>query len=110
MKANGEHMARKPTPKSIKRLALQCWAEQVKARDNHKCVVCGNPNVEAHHCISRHVLKTRLDIRNGLSLCKLHHKFGKTVLSAHGCPLLFYEWMRLNRPEQYEYLLKVLKQ
>ena len=64
---------------------------------------CGGP-LQAHHLITRASKATRHDVRNGVILCSKHHNFDKSV-SAHNAPLQFSEWMRLNRPEQYEWVV-----
>lgn len=50
------------------------FRESVFTRDNHKCVVCGAPAVDAHHIIERRLFNDggyRTD--NGASLCSDHH-------------------------------------
>ena len=43
-------------------------------RDNHKCVICGDPAVDAHHIIERHLFNDGgYYIDNGVSLCETHH-------------------------------------
>lgn len=43
-------------------------------RDNHKCIICGLPVVDAHHIIDRHLFNDNgYYIDNGASLCELHH-------------------------------------
>lgn len=38
-------------------------------RDNHKCVMCGKPAVDAHHIIDRHLMVNGSILENGISLC-----------------------------------------
>lgn len=80
------------------------WGEAVKNRDNNKCVICSSEErLNPHHIISRTILSLRHDIKNGLSLCPLHHNFSRQF-SAHGNSLPFIIWLIKNRNEQYEYL------
>jgi len=92
----------------------------IKCRENaqFKCEVCGmqngdkHPNtgkpqkVEAHHIMSRSNKDSLLkfDLRNIICLCGEHHKFGK--YSAHGHGIWFAEWLRLNKPEKYYWILE----
>jgi len=100
---------KKKSKKTLNRIRLKEWAVIVKTHADFKCEICGKPASDAHHVISRHILKTRYDVLNGVALCKFHHKFAKVEASAHGCPLLFYEWMRTHKIGQYQYLLQALK-
>ena len=50
------------------------FREQVFARDNHKCVICGNPADAVHHIIDRSLFHDEgYYLDNGVSLCKEHH-------------------------------------
>lgn len=83
---------------------------------NHTCIVCGMKKgdlyngkpqrVESHHLFSRHFKNSPLkfDLMNLICLCTLHHKTGDH--SAHKNPIWFGEWLRINKPEMYEYVLK----
>ena len=43
-------------------------------RDNHKCVICGDPAKDAHHIIERRLFKNGgYFLDNGASLCEKHH-------------------------------------
>ena len=43
-------------------------------RDNHLCVICGNPATAAHHIVERRLFSDGgYYINNGASLCDLHH-------------------------------------
>ena len=54
------------------------WRKEVFKRDGYKCVLCGcnkSGELEAHHIKTRSKHKELiLDISNGLTVCKLHHK------------------------------------
>lgn len=99
---------RKPTKKSLNKLALKCWADQVKARAKNKCELCGEPASDSHHVISRHLKLTRLDIRNGIALCKKHHFYCK-YWGAHSGGLGFHWFFIANRNSDAMYLLSTLK-
>jgi len=60
------------------------FRESVFQRDNHKCVVCGEPAQDAHHIIERRLFDDGgYYIDNGASLCGLHHiEAEKTILDA----------------------------
>ena len=87
----------------------KAWAKSVKDRDGWKCVICGNterPN--AHHIIARENHETKLDIHNGLTLCPKHHFFSRQI-SAHNNPIGIFLWLKINRPDQLNYLFERMK-
>lgn len=115
--------SKKPKKKALPRLPkirariMRAWSEAVRTRDGFECIYCGKkkgeikPNgkvvvIQAHHCLTRDAkgCPLRYDIRNGVSLCAEHHKFSNKI-SAHKSPIVFYEWMRHNKSEQYEFIL-----
>lgn len=50
------------------------FREAVFKRDDHKCVVCGEPAVDAHHIIERRLFDDGgYYINNGVSVCEHHH-------------------------------------
>src|SRR3954470_6589110 len=50
------------------------FREAVFTRDGHKCVVCGEPAVDAHHVIERRLwVDGGYHVDNGVSLCAHHH-------------------------------------
>lgn len=54
-------------------------------RDNHKCVICGAPAVDAHHIIERRLFtapeeKGGYFLSNGASLCEKHHIEAETTV------------------------------
>ena len=105
---------------AIRRKLMTLWSLAVRSRDGFQCLLCGSgPNVvadeitgirttkcDAHHCLTRDAADSplRYDIRNGVTLCSLHHKFCNTM-SPHKAPIPFYDWLRVNRPEQYHFVL-----
>ncbi|AEE48156.1 HNH endonuclease [Haliscomenobacter hydrossis] len=56
-------------------------------RDQFKCVICGNPALDAHHIIERRLFKASHEkggyfLDNGASLCEIHHiEAEQTILS-----------------------------
>ena len=60
--------------KNEKLLTRDEFREQVFARDNHKCVVCGNPAQDAHHILERRLWDDGgYYLSNGASVCGEHH-------------------------------------
>lgn len=100
---------RKPTKAATRRKALAQWSKEVRARDNNACCVCGQTEfVQAHHILVKNRYpEYSLDLNNGVSLCVSHHKFGKC--SAHLNAIWFVEWLRTNKPDQYQWVLEKLK-
>lgn len=50
------------------------FREGVFNRDNHKCVFCGSPAVDAHHIMERRLFPDGgYYIDNGISVCEEHH-------------------------------------
>lgn len=50
------------------------FREGVFKRDNHKCVVCGEPAVDAHHIMERRLWPDGgYYLDNGVSVCEEHH-------------------------------------
>ena len=77
------------------------WADMVKIRDGHKCIICGHlENLNSHHLVSRRVFNYRWNVGNGITICPLHHEFG-IEFSAHTAPWALEAWMKENRQEQY---------
>lgn len=62
---------------SEKLLTRDAFREGVFARDNHKCVFCNEPAVDAHHILERRLFsgsqKGGYFISNGASVCQKHH-------------------------------------
>jgi hypothetical protein len=57
------------------------FREQTFARDNHKCVFCGEPAVDAHHILERRLWGTSQGyyLSNGASVCEKHHIMCETT-------------------------------
>jgi len=85
--------------------ADKLWSEIVR-KDGH-CLVCGATEyLQAHHLISRWVLPLRHDLRNGLSLCPLCHKFGRKI-SGHKSPFGLAWFLQKNQPQTWRWLMRV---
>lgn len=57
-----------------KLLTRDDFREGVFNRDNHKCVICGEPAKDAHHIIERRLFTDGgYYLDNGASLCEIHH-------------------------------------
>jgi len=75
--------------------AASTWGASFHAAG--RCAVCGRTDIEAHHIIPRSHHSYRYEIKNGIALCREHHR-GKQ--SAHNTPRWFMAWLTKNRPEQ----------
>lgn len=76
------------------------WSAVVKSRAGFKCEYCGGTKkLNAHHIYSRGVWPVRWDLDNGICLCVRHHFLGAE--SAHKSPLLFAEWIKEQRGEEW---------
>ena len=64
-------------------LSRDKFREGVFERDDHKCVVCGNPAKDAHHIIERRLFQDGgYYLNNGASLCETHHvEAEETIIS-----------------------------
>ena len=63
-------------PNDFKLLTRDQFREGVFKRDNHKCVVCGAPAIDAHHIIERRLFGQTNGgyyLENGASVCETHH-------------------------------------
>lgn len=57
-----------------KLLSRDEFREGVFARDGHRCVICGEPAVDAHHIIERRLFDDGgYYLENGASVCEQHH-------------------------------------
>lgn len=84
------------------------WSQLVRDRDR-MCVVCGNPNIAAHHIFRRGIKATRLCLENGISLCASHHVFNHEF-SAHKTPEAFRRWFKKNFSLRWEIINRKQKQ
>lgn len=99
-----EKLKRDPNSRYWRKKALKLWSELVRAVP--KCAVCGRSDkvLNGHHILPKERYRELMfEVRNGISLCQYHHKFSK--FSAHLNPVWFSEWLRVNRPEQFEWVI-----
>src|SRR6056297_1701997 len=57
----------------------QLWRKAVYAQYNHRCAVCGDLTIEAHHIVKRRKAVLKHDWRNGIALCHKHHEWIETL-------------------------------
>lgn len=102
---NKHWIGKRASLKSLKRYCKEIWAELIKERDGHRCVLCeATKFVQAHHIITKRFAPTRYEENCGISLCAKCHSMG--LVSAHQSPYVIYEWMEENRPDQYKWFLE----
>jgi hypothetical protein len=104
----------------LKRKLLKMWSEACREKENFTCIFCGakrgepsklNPNsvvkIDSHHLLQKEIRNSPLkyEIKNSAVLCASCHKYN-SFHSAHKSPIVFYDWMRLNHNEKYEFVLK----
>lgn len=99
----------------IRRRLFKLWHSKVMLLNGDKCAITGIVNgsinsqnkasiLDAHHIECKEVNPSlRFDAMNGIALSKSSHKFGRN--SFHKAPLWAAEWLRINRPLQYAYVL-----
>lgn len=57
------------------------FQKRVFARDNHKCVICGEPAVDAHHIMERRLWNDGgYYLDNGVSVCEDHHLLAEATV------------------------------
>jgi hypothetical protein len=62
-------------------LTRDAFREAVFARDRHRCVICGEPAIDAHHVIERKLWSDGgYYVSNGSSLCAEHHLDAEATL------------------------------
>ena len=88
---------------SLMKRADALWYEY-QHKQQRRCAICHEGGVEIHHIIPIGHKLTRFDRLNGLALCPFHHRISK-LLSAHGSPDMFEDWLAEHLPEQYYYWL-----
>jgi ribosomal protein S14 len=100
---------RKPNLKNDNSLTWRNKADKAWKEEVHKvghCEICGRKTgLNAHHLIARTRLRFRHDLSNGILLCSRCHNFDSNV-SPHVDSFSgerFLEWLRINRPGQYEW-------
>jgi hypothetical protein len=105
MKKPKKKKPRKKSATEARRKALTEWAHKIKDRDVVCCVCGSTTRLNAHHILEKnHYRDLQFDLMVGITLCPLHHMFGK--LSAHRNALWWTEWLRANRPDQYQWAME----
>jgi 5-methylcytosine-specific restriction endonuclease McrA len=96
----------KKMARTAKRKQLVQWSKDVRERDGYKCAVCGKTEyLNAHHLIPKERFpQHQFDVKNGITLCPSCHKYGS--YSFHRHPLWSVDWLKNNRPEQYDYVMQ----
>ena len=77
------------------------WSLQIRGNADNHCEVCNRTDcrLNAHHILARENWPDlQYDLNNGISLCFLCHK-----RLAHLDGLVFVEWLKVNKPTQYDY-------
>lgn len=105
---------KRPSKTSQIRKQLAEWSLTIRTRDAHTCAICGRNKqsdstlrLNAHHILPKKFFpEYQFETWNGISLCPKCHTFGK--FSAHKNGVFFSEWLRHNRPEQYDEVVKRL--
>ena len=90
----------------LKTTADKLWSKIV--RQGGVCAICGSQkHLNAHHIISRRFTPLRWDLKNGVCLCVLHHKFSKDAV--HNNPLTIIDWFKDNTEVENYLRLGVLQ-
>lgn len=95
--------------------AWQKARKECLERDNYKCQICSHKfddtkpsGTAVHHIIPRQYKELFLDLNNLITLCSRCHHWDKD--SPHQNALWFAEWLKKNKPEQYNYLCSFLEE
>ena len=100
---------------AIKRRIFKLVSLICRERAGNICECCHQPKgyllngkpqrMECHHIFSRSIKNSpmKFDLNNLICLCTSCHKTGS--VSAHKNPVVFAEFLRVNKPNQYQYIL-----
>jgi 5-methylcytosine-specific restriction endonuclease McrA len=104
--------------RKAKREFKEAWQKARKEcleRDNYECQICRHKLDKAkprgtavHHIIPRQYKGLFLDLDNLITLCSRCHRWSKN--SPHQNALWFAEWLKKNKPEQYNHLQDFLEE
>lgn len=93
----------------LKNKKLREWSKEVRTNDGWLCAYCGKENkrLNAHHLLPKQLYpQFQFDPKIGISLCPWNcHK-----RRAHYDAVAFTLWLMDHRPEQFEYIKKLLKE
>jgi len=86
------------------------FSKELKNNGNfHFCQMCGcsEGKIDLHHIFKKTNYKSKYWFDEGIiiSLCPKHHKFGTE--SAHGNPIFFADWLKENKPDTWNYVMKI---
>ena len=87
---------------SIKKELDSIWYE-LQHKIHRRCLICNEGGVELHHLIPKSHILTAWDMDNGVALCPKHHRTDN-VISAHGRPAIFRDYLKEWEPELYTYI------
>lgn len=93
-----------PAKGRMRDMADRLWSIAVRDDWGGVCAVCGIAPCDAHHLIPRQNYATRYDLRNGIALCRRHHKFCPHV-SPHQTSAGFMMWLEANYLESAVWLI-----
>lgn len=92
-----------PRSKYWRKKAIRVWGRIVLKRANYTCCKCGKQATDPHHLLTKGAyLNYAVSLENGIALCRGCHMFHKG--SAHGDPEAFTDWLKENRPAQWEWV------
>lgn len=85
--------------------------ELVLLRDNKTCQVCRRTNIKpralsVHHILPREFRDLIFDYKNLITLCSNCHQFSKYAAERNA--LFFSNWLKINKPNEYNFLMKYL--
>lgn len=114
-KKTAKKKIKKPNLRKLVKKAFSLWSECGRIMHKNQCELCGvhdkeigkngKPTVlNAHHIIIRQNKALRFDLRNLCLLCRNCHKYSSH--GAHRGTIIFSEWFRNYRPDDYKYLLE----
>lgn len=100
--------------KRLFREKLELVKEEVKQRDGYKCQLCGSDLKDSKHSQCHHILPKckhyelyLCDANNLILLCFSCHKMSPKAV--HHNSFYFTNWLKKNRPEQFDYLYKIIE-
>lgn len=103
------YYAKHPNAKYWREKGDKLWSEIIRAERG--CVFCDNTNVQAHHILTKGSYpQYRHEIQNGIPVCYQHHMGQRRgLISAHGSPMAFMDWLKEHRRWQWEWVQEARK-
>ena len=96
-----------PEKKRLKVICHDLWRHAIYNDWDHRCAVCGNQKVDAHHLVPCSFEATRYNLNNGIALCSHHHIFDDK-LAPHKNAGAWLEWLQTNHPHRYGWWMENL--